>query len=186
MKQVLNVLLAGLVVSMSLFLFCIFLNNPDEKITEEVFTYETCAGITHDVAKVSYKVHYTGNFNDEFPYEETKCAQLVMNYSFMKSVMDYTFKELVENDNLKVIITNNVTNEVLKEFSNSDFKIISSELVFHKQFSLFSQNKAVERQLCYRPSFFVFFKTKWYPRRVFQHPKLEIGSAPEQESWACL
>ena len=132
MKQVLNVLLAGLVVSMLLFLFCIFLNNPDEKITEEVFTYETCAGITHDVTKVSYKVHYTGNFNDEFPYEETKCAQLVMNYSFMKSVMDYTFKELVENNSLKVIITNNITNEVLKEFSNSDFKIISSELVFHK------------------------------------------------------
>ena len=69
------------------FILCLS-KNTDEKITEEVFTYETCAGITHDVVKVSYKVHYTGNFNDEFPYEETKCAQLVMNYSFMKSVMD--------------------------------------------------------------------------------------------------
>jgi hypothetical protein len=124
--------LAGLVASMSIFLFCVFLNNPDEKITEEVFTYETCAGITHDVVKVSCKVCYTGDFNDEFPYEETKCAQLVMNYSFMKSVMDYTFKELVENNSLEVVITNNITNEVLKEFSNSNFKILSSELVFHK------------------------------------------------------
>ena len=131
MKNILLIMLAGLIASMSLS-YLVSSKNTDEKITEEVFTYETCAGITHDVVKVSYKVCYTGNFNDEFPYEETKCAQLVMNYSFMKSVMDYTFKELVENNSLEVIITNNITNEVLKEFSNSNFKILSSELVFHK------------------------------------------------------
>jgi hypothetical protein len=131
MKNTLLSILSGLVVGISLF-YLVSSKNTDEKITEEVFTYETCAGITHDVVKVSYKVCYTGNFNDEFPYEETKCAQLVMNYSFMKSVMDYTFKELVENNSLEVVITNNITNEVLKEFSNSNFKILSSELVFHK------------------------------------------------------
>lgn len=131
MKNILLIMLSGLVAGMSLS-YLVSSKNTDEKIIEEVFTYETCAGITHDVVKVSYKVCYTGDFNDVYPYEETKCAQLVMNYSFMKSVMDYTFKELVENDNLKVIITNNVTNEVLKEFSNSNFKILSSELVFHK------------------------------------------------------
>lgn len=105
----------------------------EEKPNEQVVEYETCAGITHDVAKVTCKIKYTGTFNDEFPYEETKCAQLVMNASFMKAVMNYTFKELVENKHLKDIITNTITNEVLTEFSKSEFKIHDCEFVYHNK-----------------------------------------------------
>ena len=105
----------------------------EEKPNEQVVEYETCAGITHDVTKVTCKIKYTGTFNDEFPYEETKCAQLVMNASFMKAVMNYTFKELVEGEHLKDVITNTITNEVLTEFNKSEFKIHDCEFVYHNK-----------------------------------------------------
>ena len=128
MKHILRFLITFCIVTV---LFHFFFS--EEKSNEQVLVYETCAGITHDITKVTCKIKYTGTFNDEFPYEETKCAQLVMNASFMKAVMNYTFKELVEGEHLKDVITNTITNEVLTEFSKSEFKIHDCEFVYHNK-----------------------------------------------------